>query len=95
MLAALSCALVACQTAAEQSNTNGQRLNATYASQPLTAYMSTYAVTPDEAFDSGSQRVFIFKRAPCQAWFYTSPIGTARSPDSYRIERIDVKGSCL
>ncbi len=86
------CLLVGCTTAEQQINKSAE-LNSSYVGRPLSDFMIRNGTTPDEFFDLGGQRVFIFS-VPCKSWWYTKPLGKGGTPEHFIIERMEIRGYC-
>lgn len=86
--------LSSCETTEQATANKGAQLQSTYANRPLSDFMLKNGLTPRDAFDLPGKRVFIFGM-PCESWWHTKPIGNAKTPAEYLVEKVEIRGYCL
>lgn len=94
MLALAALGLSSCETTEQATANRGAQLQSTYVNRPLSDFMLNNGVTPRDAFDLPGRRVFIFGM-PCVSWWHTKPVGNAKSPADYVVEKVEIRGYCL
>ncbi len=86
-------ALSACKTTVQTEYEKSNYLTEGYKDRPLSDFMIANGATPIDMFDMPSGRVFIFD-LPCRSWWYTRRVAPSKSPASFVVERVEVKGYC-
>ena len=90
-ICAAGAAGVAGCTTVEQEANKTALLNFAYVGRPLSEFILKNGATPDNYFDLTGQRVFIFS-TPCNSWWYTKPMGPSGTPESFIVERMEIRG---
>lgn len=95
-LGVIGLSVSACQTS-EQAEADVERwLNAEYRGKRLSEFVTRNGVVPENMFEMGGRRVFIFG-PPCVSWWHAraeTPTGRTRGPDDFVVERVEVRGYC-
>ncbi|WP_457940853.1 hypothetical protein [Mesorhizobium sp. 10J20-29] len=84
--------LAGCTTVEQEANKTAL-LNSTYVGRPLSDFMLKNGATPDNYFNLTGQRVFIFSTS-CNSWWYTKSAGPSGTPESWIVERVEIRGYC-